>query len=191
MSTWKVSGQVDTPKNLKIRAPFYKKPSVVKNKSYKNDLLIVKIEDKEYCYPLKAGIILFDSTLEKVLMVKTLVSPQENNVTGKWGVPKGHKEENETLEECAMREFYEETGIKLNVNPDDSKIRVNNTYYYPYVISEGTIMNRLRPMNDMEISNIHFVNIDIIRDIEVNKETFLLMTKKLKLSKKLAISIDL
>jgi 8-oxo-dGTP pyrophosphatase MutT (NUDIX family) len=30
-----------------------------------------------------------------------------------WGFPKGHVEENETMEQCAIRETSEETGISL------------------------------------------------------------------------------
>ncbi len=39
---------------------------------------------------------------------KVLVVLQKNNM---WCLPKGHINDNESLEECARREIYEETGI--------------------------------------------------------------------------------
>lgn len=47
---------------------------------------------------------------DKVLMVK--------NPEGMWGFPKGHREDNETPIEAAIRETQEETGI---IVPDDIK----------------------------------------------------------------------
>lgn len=38
-----------------------------------------------------------------------------NNV-GLWNVPAGYLDYNETLEDCALRETFEETGVKLNKN---------------------------------------------------------------------------
>ena len=43
---------------------------------------------------------------------------------GKWGGPKGHKEERETLEQCAVRECLEESGINV-------KITGRSTFYGP------------------------------------------------------------
>ncbi|MEM4397367.1 MAG: NUDIX domain-containing protein [Candidatus Woesearchaeota archaeon] len=34
---------------------------------------------------------------------------------GHWDLPKGHVEKNETLEEAAIRETFEETGLKINL----------------------------------------------------------------------------
>lgn len=42
-----------------------------------------------------------------------LVLQEESN---KWGIPKGHKEKNETLIACAERETYEETGIDVQMH---------------------------------------------------------------------------
>lgn len=33
----------------------------------------------------------------------------------KWGIPKGHLEEGETLEECAVREIFEECGVEAKL----------------------------------------------------------------------------
>lgn len=49
----------------------------------------------------------------------------------KWGFPKGHMENNESEEETAIREFYEETGIKVFKEQLLEKIRFkNNVYFY-------------------------------------------------------------
>lgn len=39
-----------------------------------------------------------------------LIKPNRSNT---WGIPKGHLEPGETLEECAIREVFEETGIDI------------------------------------------------------------------------------
>ena len=36
--------------------------------------------------------------------------------SGKWSFPKGHIESGETSLDCALRELYEETGVKLEQN---------------------------------------------------------------------------
>lgn len=33
-----------------------------------------------------------------------------------WGIPKGHMNEGETLEQCAIREIFEETGVRVTLN---------------------------------------------------------------------------
>jgi 8-oxo-dGTP diphosphatase len=38
----------------------------------------------------------------------------EGNLPGVWSVPGGHMEDNETPEECARREFFEETNYKID-----------------------------------------------------------------------------
>ena len=32
-----------------------------------------------------------------------------------WGIPKGHMNEGESLEECAIREIFEETGVRVRL----------------------------------------------------------------------------
>jgi len=64
----------------------------------------------EYTLHITAGVMLFNEKFDKVLVVC--------NAGGYiWGFPKGNKENNETLEKTAVRELYEETGIKIkNIN---------------------------------------------------------------------------
>jgi len=48
----------------------------------------------------------------------------------KWGFPKGHMEYGEREEDTAIREFYEETGIKILLNDLENKIRFKNNIYF-------------------------------------------------------------
>ena len=64
----------------------------------------------------------------KVLMIKR--AKKEGNLA--WAFPGGKLEENETLEQCCIREVFEETGIKCKVvskikekiHPD-TKVKIN------------------------------------------------------------------
>ena len=53
---------------------------------------------------ITAGVILLHG--EKILLVL-------QRVTKKWGLPKGGKLENENIFSCALRELYEETGVRF------------------------------------------------------------------------------
>ncbi len=55
-----------------------------------------------------ASVILIDPETKKILLV-------HHKKFGKWVQPGGHIEEEETPEECAVREAYEETGIKVKL----------------------------------------------------------------------------
>ena len=59
----------------------------------------------------KAGIIYFNKSLNKILIVQSRGSL--------WGIPKGTCKFNESLQQCAIRELYEETDI--SVSEDDIK----------------------------------------------------------------------
>jgi len=74
---------------------------------------------------LKAGGILHDKCKDKVLLVQS---------RGKlWGFPKGTKNDNESVEDCAVREIKEETGLSLTRAMLTRYTRINNgrsTFYY-------------------------------------------------------------
>ena len=55
-----------------------------------------------------ASVILMDPETKKILLVR-------HKKFDKWVQPGGHIEEEETPEECAVRETYEETGIKVRL----------------------------------------------------------------------------
>lgn len=69
--------------------------------------------------PHSAGILLFrqrDQAIE-VLLIKPGGPFWRNKDAGAWMIPKGELEPGETAAEAALREFAEETGVRLNVVP--------------------------------------------------------------------------
>lgn len=55
-----------------------------------------------------ASVFVIDKNTKKILLVK-------HKKFNKWVQPGGHIEENETPEEAALREVYEETGLKIKL----------------------------------------------------------------------------
>ena len=139
-----------------------------------DEKLIVNKNNKINIYPLKAGVIIFNTDKTKVLSV------QNNYVkkNGKWGFPKGHLEVLETISKCAQRELEEETSLKINISMNDPKVKINNTTYFIYFIDES-IINKLHIIDTNEIRDIKFLDIDKISNMNTNKEMLLAMTKKL------------
>lgn len=90
---------------------------------------------------LKAGGIIYDSDKKKVLLVQS---------RGKlWGFPKGTKNDGESIEDCALREIKEETGLTVHKDMLTTFVQINNgksTFYhifYPevHVEVQKTIKN--------------------------------------------------
>ena len=72
---------------------------------------------KEYSY----GICPYYKVQDEIYII--LIQPK-GHVEG--GFAKGKIEENETKEECAVREFYEETGLKVNIESLENYFEQNN-----------------------------------------------------------------
>ena len=90
-----------------------------------------------------------------------------------WGFPKGRRNLKETDEECARREFNEETGIKENeykiikCNPyneiflGSNNIRYKHVYFLgKYTSTKEIFMDNTNYQQISEISNIKWFNID-------------------------------
>lgn len=103
------------------------------------------------------GLIIFKKELEelKVLLV--------HQIEGHWSFPKGHVEKGETEEETAIRETFEETGIRARVIGDFRKVI---TYYVKdnilkdvvYFIGESEYIN-IEPQFS-EVTEVDFVEIN-------------------------------
>ncbi|NDE13733.1 NUDIX hydrolase [bacterium] len=71
----------------------------------------------------KCGIIFYHPSADKYLLVLGKKSE-------KWGFPKGHQEKDETEEETAIRELFEETGIHVRREDLQTKTRFKNNIYF-------------------------------------------------------------
>lgn len=111
---------------------------------------------------------------DKILMINRNKPP----FMGMWNALGGHKEENETALQCAIREVYEESGVTINDatlisistwNYDDDEIYVYvcelpedfDTSKYPLNINEGII--DFRPIEWI----IHPKNFGVIEDLRL------------------------
>lgn len=125
----------------------------------------------------------FESTfvVDNGVKLRKLISKAANS-NRLWEIPKGHKlNKSEPDIHCAVREFEEETGIakktyKLFPNAKktyayiDAGTRYTNTYYIAF--TRSTIAPRINFNNQDqidEISDIRWMNIDEIRQIDETK----------------------
>jgi len=103
---------------------------------------------------------------DKVLLVK--------QVDGHWGFPKGHIEENETEEETAIREVYEETNLQVEIFSDFYK---KVTYSPRENVMKDVIFFLARPKSidtkpqEAEISKVEWVSFDEALNILTYEDT--------------------
>lgn len=109
----------------------------------------------------KAGCVLLSKDKTKV----ALVIRKENE----YSFPKGHKEKNEKLIECALRETEEETGRKLKLLTNHytkqkyfTEKEGNITVYMYYVIDDGETNKNI---NDYDKEKTIWIDIDKVYDI--------------------------
>jgi 8-oxo-dGTP pyrophosphatase MutT (NUDIX family) len=99
-----------------------------------------------------AGTLIFNHEFTRILLVK-------GKYAKKWGPPKGHREPGESELTTALRETYEETGIRLKF-PILPSIIINKVKLYGLTISESTPLT-IRDTN--EIIEINWFNLDQLR----------------------------
>lgn len=91
-----------------------------------------------------------------------------------YGFPKGEKELGESLETCAKREFYEETGMNID-DLDFSKFKqvrtfIENVEYVYFVIYVPVGFDiRTYPTDDVEITSFGWVCIRDIKRLTLSK----------------------
>jgi len=111
---------------------------------------------------VKAGSFIFDPETSKILLVQSRGQM--------WGPPKGTMQDNETYEECAIREVFEETGILLNTSQFlDKTVIKNRALYYITNLKENDIAPQSH-IEDNDANGIGWFNVNCLNDlIEQNK----------------------
>jgi len=143
--------------------------------------------------------------------LEDLISKTTNNwITPEWGLPKGRRQPREPDSHCAVREFYEETGLNsedinliVNVKPLEevymgiNKIKYRHIYFFAEFIGNTEI--RVDPDNKIqtsEISRVEWCGLDkcgkYIRPyhqdkINVIRKSFQILNNKDKYFKELEI----
>mgnify|MGYP003683751759 CR=1 FL=1 len=153
-----------------------------KRRYYKNGILYVTIGNKILRYPPKAGIMMFNKDFTKILLVKNNYHPYPK--CQKWGYPKGHLEKGETINDCACRELYEETGLKIVIS-DCKTVSVNNSRYYVYY-ADDSIIDNVKPIDTNEINDVQFKDLSTIHSLNLNREASVLIKKDLEYLKLIA-----
>ena len=87
-----------------------------------------------------------------------------------WGIPKGHKEENESLIDCAIRETWEETGLACAPETQLGSVNTTNPKEHKRVFAflAQPIDNMTpNPITADEIADIRWWSIDSLPQIHV------------------------
>ena len=118
----------------------------------------------------------------KVLLCKRA---DHETYAGKWFIPTGHLEANETPKDCAYREFYEETNIKIDeeisligfiTKKDDKGEPKGLIYVYLYESDKEMIPNLDKAEDGHEHSDCGFFTINEL-PVDKNDELFKILTK--------------
>ena len=95
----------------------------------------------------------------------------QGRTTKKWSFPKGHANPRETPFQCAARETYEETGIKIPWQTHRPISLAVGEYYIVFVANEYIC----RTFDEIEIMQVKWLTIDELKKMSVNVDinTFL------------------
>ena len=111
---------------------------------------------------VRCGGILVNEELSHIVGVMNYESLEDK----KWGLPKGHLKHGESIQQCAVREILEETGIRVKINEDTPFKKLNDTYYYIFVLKSNTTFN-IR--DHREIARVEWLPIDTLGTINMNR----------------------
>jgi ADP-ribose pyrophosphatase YjhB (NUDIX family) len=129
----------------------------------------------------KAGTFIFDKKTNKLLIIHVK--------GGFWGCPKGTIEKGETIKNCAVRETYEETGIRIYENLLNKSNKIKNCIYYDIEMEQSKtklVINSNDTANDT--NGIGWIKIKCLEKlvskniIKVNKHLKILIYKKFNIN---------
>ena len=93
--------------------------------------------------------------------------------TGKWSFPKGHMEGKESALECALRELWEETGVRLSDRIYHGTLKlsrnkqIKNSEYFVYTVDEAIPVSI---QDSKEIMNAGWFTIEQMRTMHCNMD---------------------
>lgn len=182
---WNVVSSKRNPKPSHFQMVKPKESSVYKEYTDDYTMLVRTTEEVIVRYELRAGVILYDPAVEKILLVlsRWIDRPE----CSRWGIPKGLVEPGENIYECAERELYEETGIRVPIDASVPYLHIKNTYYFIKSADSRRMIPQFGAMcpNYQEIESCRWVSKNMIPTYCINKETLFLVQKRWKFMIKL------
>lgn len=124
---------------------------------------------------VKAGSFVIDPETGKILLVQSRGQM--------WGPPKGTLQDEETVDECAIREVFEETGILLSQSQFLSKTLVKNkAMYYTTEIKEFDISPQ-NHIKDNDANGIGWFNVECLEQLMKEEKVLINQHCKILLKK--------
>ena len=118
----------------------------------------------------KAGVFIHDDCQKRILLVQSRGQ--------KWGPPKGTMETSDSsLEDCAIRELFEETGIGLDKSCFTRTIQINRASYFDVSASVTPVLVR-----DRDITGYTWMHLDCVHEMDLNSHCKQLLRKVFFLS---------
>jgi 8-oxo-dGTP pyrophosphatase MutT (NUDIX family) len=108
----------------------------------------------------RAGVFLFCADENKLLVVEVY-----NQYIG---LPKGGQENNETLEQTAIRETYEETGINLDLEvlKKAKLVTIHPNYNYYVIFVSKCIPVILKPGKTIDVSGAGWIHLNCLHNLK-------------------------
>lgn len=157
-----------TPDNFMLLYKLYSNNYKTQKKyqKYKSKKVNTTYKYHEYNKDTRCGGIILNQNLDSVIIVLN----RESKIKGeyKWGLPKGHINPNEKLNNCASREIEEETGLKFKFSYNHPRVKINDTFYYIQIIDE-TENKQFKPKDNKEIAEVKWEKINNIKNINTNR----------------------
>ena len=135
-------------------------------------------EGKKYWYSRSVCAVAFLCTSDNTGKWYVLANKRGLDEKHKWNFPAGYLDFDETIAECAAREVYEETGLKINpdilhlvfINDNPKETRQNVTFRYVGLLNEK-VEDLSKQLNDAhseknEVEDIKFIPIEDIDKYE-------------------------
>lgn len=96
-----------------------------------------------------------------------VVKGRDSNI---WSFPKGRMSSDDTTEEeCAIRELYEETGIKLETIKGMPRIVIGKNVYFAYHTNRNSY-NSFTIHDNYEVGEVCWKNVEELRKLTCNKD---------------------
>ena len=127
----------------------------------------------------------------KMMVLANKRGPGLPNNVGKWNAPSGFLDYGETLRECAAREVFEETGLKLNPSDfnleevDDSPSRIGQNVLFRFsAVTKYTDALTNEKCEKDEVDDVRWIPINDIDDYEWTSEAHVYAMKQYSYTRK-------